>query len=122
MRVRAVVAYDGTEYAGFQRQADVRTVQEALEDALSEVTQEGIRIVAAGHTDAGVHALGQVIAFDTTWRHGETQLHRAMNAVLPEDIAVRELVEVEGDFHPRFDARRRSYRYRVFNCSVRSPL
>lgn len=122
MRVRAVVSYDGTDYAGFQAQADVATVQEALEDALSEVTQEETRILAAGRTDAGVHAKGQVMAFDTAWRHGTADLHRAMNAVLPADVAVRELEEVGQRFHPRFDARKRSYRYRVFNGGIRSPL
>lgn len=122
MRVRAVVAYDGTDYAGFQRQADIATVQEALETALRRVTQESIRIVAAGRTDAGVHAVGQVIAFDTSWSHGLSDLERAMNAVLPEDIAVRRLEATATGFHPRFDAKRRWYRYRVYCASVRSPL
>lgn len=122
MRVRAAIAYDGTDYAGFQRQSDVATVQETIEVALAGVTQEQITIVAAGRTDAGVHALGQVVAFDTDWRHGVAQLHKAMNAVLPSDIAVFELEEADADFHPRFDARRRLYRYRVFNGTIQSPL
>lgn len=122
MRVRAAIAYDGTEYAGFQRQGDVATVQETIECALGGVTQEEITIVAAGRTDAGVHALGQVVAFDTDWRHGVAQLHKAMNAVLPPDIVVRKLEEADRDFHPRFNARRRLYRYKVFNGTIRSPL
>ncbi|MGD2177402.1 MAG: tRNA pseudouridine(38-40) synthase TruA, partial [Anaerolineae bacterium] len=69
MRVRALVAYDGTDYNGFQRQVDVPTVQETLEATLAQVTQEPVTVYAAGRTDAGVHALGQVIAFDTSWRH-----------------------------------------------------
>ncbi len=122
-RVRALVSYDGTDYAGYQRQVDVPTVQEALETALREVTQEGIRVLAAGRTDAGVHALGQVIAFDTrTWRHSLEDLERAMNAVLPADVAVREMEEAAPGFHPRFDARRRWYRYRVYRAPIRSPL
>lgn len=122
MRMRAVVSYDGTDYAGFQRQVDVPTVQETLERALGEVTQETITVHAAGRTDAGVHAVGQVVAFDTSWRHGVDELQRAMNAVLPPDVAVRELEEAVSDFHPRFDARRRAYRYRVHRGPIRWPL
>jgi tRNA pseudouridine38-40 synthase len=122
MRVRAIVSYDGTGYAGFQRQADVSTVQEAIETSLGQITQEPIAILAAGRTDAGVHAVGQVIAFDTSWEHSIDELQRAMNAVLPSDVAVRELEEVASDFHPRFDARRRHYRYSVCNAPIRSPL
>jgi tRNA pseudouridine38-40 synthase len=122
MRVRAVVSYDGTDYAGFQRQVDVPTVQEALERALGEVTQESITVRAAGRTDAGVHAVGQAIAFDTTWRHGVDELERAMNAVLPPDVAVRELEQAASEFHPRFDARGRHYRYRVHRAPIRSVL
>lgn len=122
MRVRMIVAYDGTDYSGFQRQADVPTIQEELETALAQLTQESITVLMAGRTDAGVHALGQVVAFDTAWRHGIDDLHRAMNAVLPADIAVRKLSEATPDFHPRYDARRRHYRYALYNAPVRSPL
>jgi tRNA pseudouridine38-40 synthase len=122
MRARAIVCYDGTDYAGSQRQADVPTVQETLETALRQVTQKETTVLAAGRTDAGVHAVGQVIAFDTSWPHGSGDLQRAMNAVLPSDVAVRELEEAAADFHPRFDARRRHYRYRIHQASIRSPL
>ena len=122
MQVRAVVSYDGTGYAGYQRQADVPTVQETVETALREVTREPVTVLAAGRTDAGVHALGQVIAFDTSWRHSVEDLQRAMNAVLPSDVAVRQLEEAAPGFHPRFDAERRWYRYRVYRAPIRSPL
>ena len=122
MRVKATVAYDGTDYWGFQWQTNVPTVQAALEEALERLTQSSLRILAAGRTDAGVHAKGQVIAFDTVWRHGLAKLERAMNAVLPPDVAVRDLVQVRPDFHPRFDARSRLYRYTLYNAPVRSPL
>lgn len=122
MRVKATVAYDGTEYRGFQWQATGPTVQEALEKALARITGTRARVLAAGRTDAGVHAEGQVIAFDTTWRHSLSDLERAMNAVLPPDSAVRDLVQVAPDFHPRYDARSRRYRYTVYNAPVRSPL
>ncbi len=122
MRVRAVVSYDGTDYGGFQRQANAPTVQGTLEAALVQVAQDTITIVAAGRTDAGVHAVGQVIAFDTDWRHGLGDLQRAMNAVLPADVAALEVERVAPDFHPRYDARSRRYRYTLHNASVRRPL
>lgn len=121
MRVRAVVAYDGTDYGGFQRQANAPTVQAAIEAALAQVAQETITILAAGRTDAGVHAAGQVIALDTAWRHGVGALQRALNAVLPADIAVRDVEEAAPDFHPRYDARSRCYRYTLYNAPVRWP-
>lgn len=122
MRVRALVSYDGTDYSGYQRQLDVPTVQEALESTLARVTQESVTVLAAGRTDAGVHAVGQVIAFDTAWKHSVADLQRAMNAVLPSDVAVRGLEEVDAGFHPRYDARRRHYRYRVYDAPIRSPI
>ncbi len=122
MRVRATVAYDGTDYHGLQRQTSACSVQGALEAALTQIAQSPVKIVAAGRTDAGVHAQGQVIAFDMMWRHGMPVLERAMNAVLPPDIAVRDLAQVEPSFHPRYDAHSRVYRYTVYNAPVRSPL
>jgi len=122
MRVRGVVAYDGTEYSGFQRQANALTVQEALEAALAQITQETVTVLAAGRTDAGVHATGQVVAFDTAWQHGLDDLWRALNAVLPADIAFLQIEECAPDFHPRYHARSRHYRYTVYNAPVRWPL
>ena len=121
-RLMAVVEYDGTDYLGFQVQARGRTVQGEIERALRAVTQEEIRIIGAGRTDAGVHARGQVIAFNTAWRHSIEELQHALNAVLPKDIAVRELRPVAKGFHPRFDAVSREYRYTVLNQRWRSPL
>lgn len=122
MRIRAVVAYDGTDYQGFQRQANGPTVQEVLERALEQVTGEPVTILAAGRTDTGVHAEGQVIAFDTEWKHPLEALLRALNAVLPPDVAVREVAPAPLDFHPRYDALSRYYRYTIYNHPVRSPL
>jgi tRNA pseudouridine38-40 synthase len=122
MRVKAVVAYDGTDFLGFQRQAAGRTVQGVVEAALERVTEKRVPVVGAGRTDTGVHAEGQVIAFDTEWRHSLPDLHRAMNAVLPQDVAVRELAQATTGFHPRYDALSRRYRYTVHNAPVRSPL
>ena len=116
-----MVAYDGTDYGGFQRQANAPTVQAALERALDQVAQAEIGILAAGRTDAGVHAAGQVVAFDVGWRHGLDDLWRALNAVLPADVAVQSLQEAAPDFHPRYAARSRRYRYSIYNAAVRWP-
>lgn len=122
MRVKAVVAYDGTGYGGFQRQKNAPSIQEELERALEKLTGIPCRILAAGRTDAGVHAEGQVIAFDTEWRHTLTDLHRGINALLPHQIAVVRLGAVEPTFHPRYDALRRWYRYTIYCGPVRNPL
>lgn len=122
MRIKAVICYDGTDYSGFQIQKNAPTIQEALEKALVELTGHETRILAAGRTDAGVHAEGQVIAFDTEWRHSIAALHRGMNALLPKQIAVLALEQVDSGFHPRFDAVRRYYRYTVYWAAVRNPL
>ena len=122
MRVKAIVAYDGTDFVGFQRQAIGRTVQGVLEVALEGIFGTRVRVLAAGRTDAGVHAEGQVVAFDTEWRHSLSDLKRALNGGLPQDCVVRELVQVVEAFHPRYDALSRRYRYTVYQAPVRSPL
>lgn len=122
LRYRAQVEYDGTDFSGFQIQAQERTVQGELEKALERITQKQVRVLGAGRTDAGVHASGQVIAFDLSWRHTDQELHRALNAVLPGDIAIRRLTASHPDFHPRFDALWREYRYTILNRPIRSPL
>lgn len=115
--------YDGTEYCGFQRQIPSQpTVQSELERALCHIAKGKVPIVAAGRTDSGVHALGQVISFKLKWRHSTDDLCRAANANLPADIALRSVEKVGAEFHPRYDAYRRTYRYYVYNRPGRSPL
>ncbi len=122
-RYRAVLAYDGSGFCGFQRQAgDTPTVQGAVEDAIAAVTGQRVTLVGAGRTDSGVHATGQVIAFDVAWRHTPADLWRAINANLPPASALQSLAEAEPGFHPRFDARSRTYRYRLYAAPVRQPL
>ncbi len=121
-RYRAIIAYDGTEYGGFQIQASGPTIQGELERALRSATQEPVRVVGAGRTDAGVHAQGQVISFETGWRHGAAVLQRAMNALLPDDIVVRELEPAGERFHARFSARQRTYRYWIHYAPAGQPL
>lgn len=122
MRLRATVAYDGTNFHGFQRQANARSVQGELEAVLGRICGERVGVTGAGRTDAGVHATGQVIACEANWRHTLTELQNAMNSELPDDVAVREVVECEERFHPRFSARSRTYEYTAFVGKVRQPL
>ncbi|MCZ7544022.1 MAG: tRNA pseudouridine(38-40) synthase TruA [Anaerolineae bacterium] len=122
-RYRATVAYDGAGYQGFQRQAPgTPTIQGAIEGALRRVAGQDITIMGAGRTDTGVHATGQVIAWDMAWRHAADDLLRAVNANLPCDIALQALEETRADFHPRFDAQSRTYQYDIDNAPVRHPL
>jgi tRNA pseudouridine38-40 synthase len=113
LRVCALLAYDGTDYHGFQVQRGVPTIQGELEAALARFTQPRSRVVGAGRTDAGVHARAQVIAVDAAWRHSPDRLQTAWNAHLPAAIALRRLVEAPEGFHPRFSAQWRTYRYTV---------
>jgi len=123
MRYKATVAYDGTAYHGFQRQAQSsRTVQGELEAALAKIGGVGSAVIGAGRTDAGVHASGQVIAFDLEWKHPVGALRNALNVNLPHDIVVRDVQEAEADFHPRYDAISRTYRYRLYVGLVADPL
>ena len=121
-RFWAQVEYNGTDFAGFQLQAQDRTVQGEIERALREVTGVETRIIGAGRTDSGVHARGQVIAFDAAWRHELTDLHRALNAVLAADVAIAQMGLAPEGFHPRFDAVSRTYRYTLLAQPWRSPL
>jgi tRNA pseudouridine38-40 synthase len=122
VRYRATVEYDGTDFFGFQAQPGVRTVQGELEAALARLSDGERRPVdGAGRTDAGVHARGQVIAFTYTGRLQADDLGRALDALLPPDVSIRDLRRTTGAFHPRHAARYREYRYTVWN-GPRSPL
>ena len=122
-RYRALVAYDGTAYVGFQRQRPGHiTIQGELERVISQLAQHPTTIIGAGRTDSGVHALGQTICFDMDWRHSSQALENAINVNLPADIAVYQLSHAAPTFHPRYDARRRAYRYVIYNEPVRQPL
>jgi len=121
-RYQVILAYDGTLFKGFQRQGNKRTVQAEVEAALSRLGWQGDRILAAGRTDSGVHASGQVIAFDLEWVHGREALLRALNSNLPLDISAWKVVEVTVDFHPRYHARQRSYQYSIYCQEERNPL
>jgi tRNA pseudouridine38-40 synthase len=121
-RYQAILEYDGTEFLGFQRQRTGRTVQGELEDALRQVGWPGRSVLAGGRTDTGVHAAGQVVAFEFEWKHGAADLLRAVNANLPGDVAVKALETCAPDFHPRYSAKARHYRYTIYNAPARAPL
>ncbi|HEX9091773.1 MAG TPA: tRNA pseudouridine(38-40) synthase TruA, partial [Anaerolineales bacterium] len=119
---QVILAYDGSRYKGFQRQADARTVQGVVEDALRKLNWHGRSILAAGRTDTGAHATGQVIAFQLEWDHDTQRLQQALNNHLPSDVVAREVRQVPASFHPRYDACWRRYVYRIYCQPVRDPL
>ena len=122
MRIAIGVEYDGRPYCGWQSQAEGCTVQDTLQRALSKIASEHISIIAAGRTDTGVHALEQVIHFDTQAERPLTAWVRGVNALLPDSIAVRWAYPVPDEFHARFSAHGRSYRYLLINRPVRSAI
>ena len=125
-RYQVVLVYDGTEFQGFQRQAKdssiSRTVQAVVEAVLQQLGWQDRSILVAGRTDTGVHASGQVIAFNLDWKHSVDELRAALNALLPMDVAARSVNPVKADFHPRYGALARRYRYRIYCQAVRDPL
>ncbi|NPV47263.1 MAG: tRNA pseudouridine(38-40) synthase TruA [Armatimonadetes bacterium] len=121
-RVRLLVQYDGTDYAGFQVQPGRRTVQQELEECLGRLTGDRVRVTAASRTDAGVHALGQVVAFSTNSPIPAERIPRALNDLLPAAVSCVAAEDCPHGFHPRFDARGKLYTYRILNRPTRSPF
>lgn len=122
MRFALGVEYDGSQFFGWQSQADGRTVQDALQAALSAIADEPVAVIAAGRTDTGVHALEQVVHFDTCVGRPLSAWVRGVNALLPSSIAVLWAHPVTDEFHARFSAQARSYRYLLINRPVRSAV
>jgi tRNA pseudouridine38-40 synthase len=116
---KLTLAYDGSNYSGWQFQPGRATVQEALEQTLAKITGETLRVAASGRTDAGVHALGQVVSFRSQTHLEPAVLAKALNAELPWDMAVLALTEAAADFHARRSAVRKRYRYRIDDAPVR---
>lgn len=113
-RIKATLSYDGTHFSGFQKQPNTRTVQGEIERALKVIHKEEVKVHASGRTDASVHALGQVIHFDTPLSIPLNRWPKALNSQLPDDIYVLDVTFVPSDFHARFDAVEKEYRYRIF--------
>lgn len=116
------LSYDGTDFHGWQRQPQKRTIQGILEDSLSKITQIKINVIGAGRTDAGVHAQAQVANFKANIRMDEDELFRALNSLLPQDIRVCFLEKTDLDFHARKMAKSKIYQYRIFNSTNISPF
>jgi tRNA pseudouridine38-40 synthase len=117
--IKLTLAYDGTDFAGWQIQADARTVQGTVQAMLERIAGEKIALVGSGRTDAGVHALGQVASFETSSQRTCDVFHRALNAELPDDISIVEVKEAPPGFHALRSARRKRYRYVIHEGSVR---
>jgi tRNA pseudouridine38-40 synthase len=120
--IRLLLAYDGTDFGGWQRQTNRVTIQELLEEALSEPLRERVACVAAGRTDAGVHAEGQVVSFRTRSTVPLEGIQYGGNALMPRTIAILDAREVDPAFHAQRDAVAKHYRYRILNRRVRAPL
>ncbi len=121
-RVKLTVAYDGTNYHGWQIQPEGDTIEAQLNRHLSDLLREKIHVLGASRTDAGVHALGNVAVFDTTARMPIEKIALAVNTRLPSDIRVQESVHVPDDFHPRFCDTTKTYRYQIWNRRIPNPL
>jgi len=119
---KILVSYDGTDYHGWQRQPDKRTIQGQLEKALLKIFSKKIPVIGAGRTDAGVHAIGQVAHFKTSPNLTNKELFNALNSLLPNDIKILSLQKAESNFHARKTACSKIYQYRIFNSSRISPF
>lgn len=114
MRIKTVVAYDGTEFYGWQSQVGGNTIQDKIESALSTIFKESTRIHGSGRTDSGVHARGQVFHFDSDWRHPLDRLQSAIQALLPPSIQIISMKGVSDKFHARHSAKRKKYIYYIY--------
>ena len=121
-RIRITVSYDGTEYHGWQVQPGLPTIQSVLESVLAEIEGAPVKVAGSGRTDAGVHALAQVAAFTLVNPIPVDNLRKAMNRLLPLDIRVMEVAEAAADFHPRYQARAKTYEYRLYRGETVRPL
>ena len=120
--IKLLIEYDGTNYLGWQVQAKGLTIQGVIEEKLTLLTGEKIGLIGSGRTDAGVHALGQVASFKTKSRMETRTLWKALNSLLPSDIVIQKVEEVEEDFHARKNPKSKVYEYRILNREVRSPF
>jgi tRNA pseudouridine38-40 synthase len=121
-RIKIELAYDGTDFHGWQVQPGLPTIQGTLEEVVSGIEGKPVQVAGSGRTDAGVHALGQVAAFSIENPIPAGNLRRAMNRLLPRDIRILGVEETEAGFHPRFDAKAKTYEYRIFRGEICSPF
>ena len=123
-KFKVVVAYQGTEFCGWQRQKSTKkpSIQETIEKALSEILTEKANIVGSGRTDSGVHALRQVFVFQSGVSRSPENIQKGLNGLLPESVRILEVKKVPGRFHPRYDVKEKAYRYLIQNGPVSNPL
>lgn len=121
-RIRITVSYDGTNYHGWQVQPELSTIQGVLQGVLTDLEGAPVKVEASGRTDAGVHALAQVVAFNLANPIPVANLKRALNRVLPRDIRITDTQESEADFHPRFRAKSKTYEYRILRAELCPPF
>lgn len=121
-RIKLVVAYDGTNYCGWQIQPKDSTIEGILNEKLSSLLDEQITVIGASRTDSGVHALGNVAVFDTGTKIAGERIARALNQRLPDDIVIQSSEEVPGDFHPRYQDTRKTYEYTIYNAAFDNPV
>lgn len=120
--LKVTIQYNGKNYCGWQKQPDSLGIQGTIENAIYEITKEKIKITGSGRTDAGVHALGQVANFKLESKIPTKNLPNALNAKLPKDISIIDCIEVDEEFHSRYSAKRKRYRYLIYNSSYRNPI
>jgi tRNA pseudouridine38-40 synthase len=120
--IKLLLRYDGSAYHGWGRQKDCHTLQQTIEEAIQSLTGEAVRAVASGRTDSGVHALGQVANFRSNTRHECDTIRRALNALLPDDFRVIEVTDADPDFHARYSAKSKMYRYVMYDNSIMDPF
>jgi tRNA pseudouridine38-40 synthase len=120
--IRLLIAYDGTDFHGWQRQPNVPTIQACLESAIEKIVAERVTLYGSGRTDAGVHALNQVANFKTAGNIPPANFLKALNKLLPSTIRVKSVEDVEESFHSRYDARAKTYRYRILWAPISSPF
>ena len=120
-RIKLIVAYDGTEYSGWQIQPEAPTIEMYLDKAIRELTGENVHVTGASRTDAGVHAYGNVAVFDTESTIPGDRFTFALNRFLPDSIVIQDSWEVSGDFHPRHCNTRKTYEYRILNTAIPLP-
>lgn len=113
MRYKMIISYDGTNYKGFQAQINEITIEETLNNCLTHLFKQEVRVVGSGRTDANVHAIGQVVHFDTDKEINKENLKKGINSILPKDIYVKEVEIVNENFHSRFSAKSKEYRYYI---------
>ena len=121
-RIKIQLSYDGTDYHGWQVQPGLATIQGVLEQVVSDIEGKPVQVSGSGRTDAGVHALAQVAAFNLDNPIPAENLRRAMNRLLPRDIRITHAEETREDFHPRFEAKAKTYEYRIFRGEICSPF